>query len=108
MEGGPADEAVIDDVVLDAEGVPVVDAEGVLVAGVEAFGQVVAEAGLASGAVAAGESVEDLNFLKDLLVSKKIKAVIDREYPLEEIAEAHRYAETGRKKGNVVVTITHE
>jgi len=41
-----------------------------------------------------------------LMEEGKIKTVIDRSYPLEKIAEAHRFAETGEKKGNIVITIT--
>ena len=50
-------------------------------------------------------TAEDLRFLASLAESGRFKPVIDRRYPFERIAEAHAYVDTGRKRGNVVVTL---
>ncbi|MBU3966445.1 MAG: NAD(P)-dependent alcohol dehydrogenase [Euryarchaeota archaeon] len=60
---------------------------------------------VAAGIRPVNEKINNLHYLSELLKDKKIKTIIDRRYSLNDIVEAHRYVETGHKKGNVILSI---
>ena len=61
-----------------------------------------------SGVGKSKDHIKFRDFLKKLLDEGKIRCFVDRTYNFEEIPEAHRYVETGGKRGSVVVIVTHE
>ena len=54
----------------------------------------------------ASETIQQLQLLKELFEKGAFKAMIDKTFPMDKIADAHRYVDTGRKKGNVVLKIS--
>ena len=61
---------------------------------------------MATGLRPPAKRTKDLDFIGELLEKGKIRPVIDKKYSFDQIAEAHRYVDTGHKKGNVVITVS--
>ena len=61
---------------------------------------------MATGLRTSAEKVKDLELLNDMAAQGRIRPVIDRTYGLDDIAVAHEYVETGRKRGNVLLTVS--
>lgn len=60
---------------------------------------------IATGMKPSNEKIDNLQIISELMKSNKMKAVISKRYSMEDIAEAHRYVETGHKKGNAIINI---
>ena len=69
------------------------------------FGSLMSTQGKKMGIVSAKPNQKDLNFMKEILEAEKVKPVIDKTYPLEEIAQALDYIGEGHARGKVVVTM---
>lgn len=54
------------------------------------------------------ENMEDYTYLKELIATKKIKVIIDKRYPLEELVAAHHYVEKGLKAGHLIINLAHQ